>query len=147
MGKSTSTPTHVPYFFVWSGEQSKAAGCSLHPEHKQKPLDGISCHLLSQLSTHKAREFASLKTKDKTQNVKQATIFTCSEIAIILTATLSGKVLLGSHRRVSKCHQWDLLCFAFTGPGNPKRKRAQFSRTKLTHVSVFLGTGSQRAAF
>lgn len=82
----------------------------LRPEHKEKPLDGISCHhLLSQLSTHKPKELASLKTKDKTQNVNWAPVLTCSEIAIFLAATLSGKVLLAIHQEISKCHTSGML--------------------------------------
>ena len=112
-------------------------GCPLHPEHRQKLLDGISCrHLLSQLSTHKPKELASQKTKDKTQNVKRATVFTCSEITIFFTATPSGKVLLDIHQMSSKCQRLGMLCFSFIGRGNVKRKWAQFSRTKLTYIHI-----------
>ena len=39
------------------GSLARLPGCPLHPEYKQKRLDGISCHhLLSQLSTHKPKE-------------------------------------------------------------------------------------------
>lgn len=108
------------------------------PGHKQKLLDDISHgHLLSQLSTQKPKELAALKTKDKTQNVKRATVFTCSEITITFAATLSGKVLLESHQTISKRPRLGLLCFSVTGHRNVKRKWAQFCRTRFnTHTGV-----------
>lgn len=49
------------------GSLARPPGCpTLSPEHKQKLLDGIPCQpLLSQLSTHKPKELASLETKAK----------------------------------------------------------------------------------
>lgn len=38
------------------GSLARQPGCSLHPKGRQKLLDGIACHLLSQLSTHKPKE-------------------------------------------------------------------------------------------
>lgn len=68
---------------VTQGSLARRPGCSLHPAHRQKRLDGIACHhLLSQLSTHKPEELASRKTKDQTQNVKRATVLTCLGMAI-----------------------------------------------------------------
>lgn len=109
-------------------------GCPLHPEHRQKLLDGISCRHLLQLSTHKPKELASPKTKDKTHNVKWATVFACSERTIFFTATPSGKVLLDIHQMSSKCQRLGMLCFSFIGRGNVRRKWAQFSGAKLTYI-------------
>lgn len=127
---------------------ARLPGRPLHLKHKQKLLDGISRHhLLSQLSTHKPKELASLKTKDKTQNVKRATVSTCSQITIFFTATPSGKVLLDIPQMTSKCQRLGMLCFSFTGHGNAERKWAEFIRTQLTYIEVFLNISIKQTAF
>lgn len=97
MGKSTNPPTSSFYLFVWSGEQDQGwdqkelgkAARAPPPQAQTKATDGIPRHhLLSQLSTHKPKELASLKTKGKTQNVKRATVSTCSQITIFFNKLL-----------------------------------------------------------